>query len=171
MDINLVVGILIIVALLALLINKLENKETFNYDKRFLLTKAEANFYKYLVQVVDEKNYIIFPKVRIADIVKPKKGLSKKQYNKNFWRTSSKHIDFLIVDKKTYLPIICIELNDSSHNKKNRKDRDVLVDNIMESAEVPIVWIKAKRTYDLNHLKAFIDGSKINNIRKCKARF
>lgn len=157
MDINLVVGILILASILALLVNKFENKETFNYDKRFLLTKAEANFYKYLVQVVDEENYMIFPKVRIADIVKPKKGLSKKQYNKNFWRTSSKHIDFLIVDINTYLPIVCIELNDSSHNQKTRIKRDELVNKVMESANVPMVWIKAKRTYDLNKLKVFIN--------------
>lgn len=156
MDMNLIIGILILASILALLANKLENKETFNYDKRFLLTRAEANFYKYLVQVVDEENYIIFPKVRIADIVKPKKGLSKKQYNKNFWRTSSKHIDFLIVDKKTYLPAICIELNDSSHNKGSRKKRDVLVDKVMASANVPMIWIKAKRSYNLNELTTSI---------------
>lgn len=156
MDINLVIGLLIIVSLVALLVNKLEKKETFNYDKRFLLTKAEANFYKYLVQIVDTEQYIIFPKVRIADIVKPKKGLSKKQYNSNLWRTTSKHIDFLLVDKKTYLPAICIELNDSSHNKGSRKKRDILVDNVMASAAIPMIWIKAKRSYDLNELTTSI---------------
>ena len=156
MDINLVIGLLIIVSLLALLVNKLEKKETFNYDKRFLLTKAEANFYKYLVQIINTEQYIIFPKVRIADIVKPKKGLSKKQYNSNFWRTAAKHIDFLLVEKKSYLPAICIELNDSSHNKGSRKKRDVLVNNVMASADIPMIWIKAKRSYDLDQLTTSI---------------
>jgi len=156
LDINLIVGVAIVVILLGILINKFENKEIFNYDKRFLLTKSESNFYRYLVQAVNEKNYTIFPKVRIADIVKPKKELSKKQYNKNFWRTSSKHIDFLIIDNKTYLPIVCIELNDSSHNQNHRKKRDILVDNVMKSASIPMVWITAKRSYDVYQLKELL---------------
>ena len=61
-----------------------------------------------------------------------------------------------MVDKKTYLPAICIELNDSSHNKSSRKKRDVLVDNVMVSADIPMIWIKAKRSYDLNELIALI---------------
>ncbi|CAA6807437.1 MAG: Topoisomerase [uncultured Sulfurovum sp.] len=159
MDITLIMGVFLILALLAIIGNKIENKETFEYEKRFLLTKAETKFYHYLIQAIDEKNHIIFPKVRIADIVKPKKGLSKKQYNQNFWRTSSKHIDFLLVDKKTFLPVVCIELNDSSHNRADRKKRDVLVEKVMKSTEIPIVWVQAKRNYQVDEIKKSIYAS------------
>ena len=44
----------------------------------------------------------------------------------------------------------CIELNDSSHQRKDRIKRDIFVRAACSAAGVPLLEIKNSRKYDLN---------------------
>lgn len=111
-----------------------------------LFTPAEKRFLSSLDKAVSS-HYRVFGKVRIADLILPKKGLSKKKWNKHFWQISSKHFDFVLCDKVTFEPIAVVELNDKSHHRSDRVKRDALVKQVCVSAGVPLIWIRARASY------------------------
>ena len=129
------------------------------YQKVPLLSEAEKHFYRALLSATKGK-YTIFTKVRIADILSPRKGMNRKNRNKAFWKISSKHFDFVVCDPST-LDVLCvIELNDKSHQRRDRKKRDVFVEEACKSASLPIIWETAKRKYHTSSLLSKIDERK-----------
>ena len=117
-----------------------------------LLSPAERLFFGVLNQAVGE-SALIFAKVRVADIVKPEKGMNRSNWQRAFNRISSKHFDFVLC-KKDDVSIICvIELNDSSHKSRKRQDRDGLLREICDSASLPMIEVPAKRAYTVEELR------------------
>jgi len=120
-----------------------------------LFTPAERSFLGVLDQAVGEKAQI-FGKVRVADVIAPKKGMSRSDWQKAFNKISSKHFDFLLCDKNDLSILCAIELNDSSHSSKSRKNRDVFLEGACHSANIPLVQISAKATYAINEVQESI---------------
>ena len=116
------------------------------YHKVPLFTASEGEFLRVLQSTVGDR-YFIFGKVRIADLVLPRKTLILSNYKKHFYPISSKHLDFVLIDKKTLLPVVAIELNDKSHQRRDRKKRDIFVKSVCLSAELPLAWIEVKKKY------------------------
>ena len=97
---------------------------------------------------------IICAKVNLADIffvVRP----NENQGFRN--KIDRKHVDFLICDSTTMKPLYGVELDDSSHSKQKRIERDQFVDSVFRTAGLPLIRIKAARTYDINELKKILD--------------
>ncbi len=135
--------------------DKVEDLEniTYPYQKQaFLLTKAERSFFGVLHQAVGS-DYHIFSKVRLADIIRTNSGLdgSKRQSAQN--RINSKHVDFLLCDPDNLAIRFVIELDDSSHEKTQRQQRDDFVNKALEAAGVPIMHVPVKQAYSLNEIK------------------
>jgi very-short-patch-repair endonuclease len=111
-----------------------------------LLTEAEKKFYFILSEIIGN-DYLIFSKVRMADLLHLPK-MNNSQYYHYHNKIQSKHVDFLICDKENIKPLLVLELDDSSHLKIDRILRDTLVDKIFENAQVPILHVKNSATYD-----------------------
>lgn len=126
---------------------RLKRKLTLPYlKKESLLTAAEKNFYLALSEALKD-NYLIFPKVRLADIIcLPILRGSNYYYYLN--KIIAKHIDFLICDKKSIKPILIIELDDTSHLSYKREKRDTFINEISKAAELPILHVKNAKNYD-----------------------
>ena len=111
------------------------------YQAKYLFSKNEWSQYKKLKAIADVKGYEICPKVRLFDIIEPKKGHEK--YKTLMYKIQAKHVDFVICDKNMHIKAI-IELDDSSHDKKERRERDEFVDLILQSVGYKVVhtrWI------------------------------
>ena len=106
------------------------------YQAKYLLTKNEWAQYKKLKVIADEKGYVICPKVRLLDIIEPQKGHEK--YKTLMYKIQAKHVDIVICDKDMHIKVI-IELDDSSHDKKDRKERDEFVDLILQSVGYKVI--------------------------------
>lgn len=145
-----VVVILIVVATIAAL--RAKQKETTGTDDfpyvqaGPLFTPAERSFLGVLQTAVGEDAQV-FGKVRVADVLMPGKGLTRSDWQKAFNRIKAKHFDF-IVCKRDDLSVICaVELNDSSHETKNRKQRDELLGIACNVAKLPLIQVEAKSGY------------------------
>lgn len=104
------------------------------YRKRHsIMNKSEMAFF-YELQKQIPKGYYIFPNMRIADFIDAVNG--KGFYNRRN-KILPKHIDFLICNSY-FNPILAIELNGSSHQRRDRIERDILVREIFESAKLPL---------------------------------
>lgn len=133
----------------------------YEYDAhKNLMSIAELSFYHALNQAIGD-DYLVFAKVRIADVLKPKKNLyHRSEWQTAFNRISSKHFDFVLCDPKTLSICKVVELNDSSHHKPDRIRRDNFVFTACQSAELPLLMINAARTYDLNTLREQIETNR-----------
>ncbi|NCU42014.1 MAG: DUF2726 domain-containing protein [Candidatus Moranbacteria bacterium] len=141
--------IIILVLRLALIYLKRKNKkeEILPYKKQeSLLTSKEKEFFTFLLETISSK-YFVFPKVRMCDIISVPK-MENKEYYHFFNKIQSKHVDFLLCNKETLEPILAIELDDSSHKKVTRRLRDISVNAIFESANLPILHIPTAHSYE-----------------------
>ena len=125
---------------------------------QFLLSKAEQTFYRILLQGLGDQ-YFILPKVRVADVLHPEKGLSKSVWQTCFNKISAKHFDFVMCSPNEFEIIAAIELDDSSHNRATRKKRDKFLNEACESANFPLIRIAVREIYAVQEIKAAILGS------------
>src|ERR1700730_15954511 len=118
------------------------------FRRKFILSRAEKYFYGILRRVVDP--HTVLAKVRLADLVEADER--HRLWRSNFNRIQSKHIDFVICDA-ALCPIIAVELDDSSHQRADRRARDGDVDRILEIASLPILRVSVQQAYDAKELE------------------
>jgi len=125
--------------------------------REVLFTPAELNFLNTLEQSLNE-NFKVYGKVRVADIIEPKNGLEGKARQSALNRISSKHVDFVICNARSLAIEMVIELDDSSHERRDRIARDAFLDAALAAAHVPIVRFSVKRAYTLRELQTKLGG-------------
>jgi len=107
------------------------------------LSAAELDFFHALKQVVGE-HFHICSKVRISDLLYV---ANRRENLGHANRIDRKHVDFVLCDPKTMQPALVVELDDSSHQRKDRRDRDELVDAAFHVAGMPILHVTCRRSY------------------------
>jgi ssDNA-binding Zn-finger/Zn-ribbon topoisomerase 1 len=131
-------------------------QESLPYQKsEALFTPAERSFLGVLHQAVGN-NAAIFGKVRVADVVEPKTGLTQSARQKAFNKISAKHFDFLLCDKEDLSVACAIELDDSSHNSKRRHERDEFLKGVCEAAGVPLIQVPARSAYVISEVRGLL---------------
>ncbi len=113
-------------------------------NARFL-TPAEKKFY-FKLREHTPPEIIICPKVRMADILAVES--SDKKYMMYFNKIARKHVDFLLCDAIDMQMLCAVELDDSSHEIKERKERDKFVNKAFSAAGLDIVHIPLKNEFD-----------------------
>ena len=167
----LIVAVLLVLVFLVLVVVKKSSSKdadevsNFPYIKRgVLFTPAERSFLGVLNQAVGDKAQI-FGKVRVADVIETKKGMTPSERQTAFNKISAKHFDYLLCDLKDISVICAIELNDSSHNTKKAQKRDAFLIGACKSANIPLLQFKAKSSYNINEiqeqLKQFLSPSEV----------
>jgi len=155
-----IIFVIIILLVTASIIKTILNKkkpepQNYPYEKQSLFTPAERSFLGVLEQTVNGQ-YRIMGKVRLSDIVKVKGSMNKSSWQNAFNRIQSKHVDFVACDPATLNVQFIIELDDSTHNKSNRQERDQFIDNTLKAAGIPIFHITAKKSYSVQDIQNII---------------
>jgi len=120
-----------------------------------LLTNAERSFLGVLEQAIGDR-FRIYAQVRLADLLAVKSGTGKSQRISAQNKINAKHADFVLCDVTT-LEIVCaIELDDSSHQKTNRKERDAFLEMACAAAGLPLARFPAKSGYVVADVRAAI---------------
>jgi len=150
----------VVVAMVILRMPKRRNDQlTYPYSsKEFLMSPAERSFLGVLDQILPNDDYRVFAQVRLADIVQVDKGLPRAAWQRAFNTISRKHVDFVVCRSDDMALIGAIELDDASHQKSKRKDRDLMVDKIFEAAGIPLARIQATATYSPNEIRSLLSN-------------
>lgn len=115
-------------------------------SKQNIMTQAESDFFKILVQVAGDR-YYIFPQVHLSAIFEHKtKG---QNWNAAFKHINGKSVDFVLCDKQSLLPTYAVELDDSSHQLPDRTIRDIEIERIFKSVGMPLVRFTNYRSLTL----------------------
>ena len=116
------------------------------------LSAAELSFYRVLTLGLDG-SHLVCPKVNLADIFFVARPNENQSYRNKIDR---KHVDFLLCDAATMKPVLGIELDDSSHARRDRQDRDEFVDQVFESAGLPLLRVRAATGYSPQDLAELV---------------
>lgn len=136
--------VIAIIIILSKLIDIIPNKQgekniesnAGKFEKTTLLTANEKQKFTSIKYVTDKLRLQLYAKVRLADIVTPKEDL--KNWYAYFNKVKSKHVDFLICNN-FFEPICVIEIDDVSHDKNDRKQRDKLVNFILNDVGIGVI--------------------------------
>ncbi len=120
-----------------------------------LFTPAERSFLGVLDQVIDSE-YRVFGKVRAADVMSVTKGMDRSEWQKAFNRIQSKHFDFVICRASDSAILLLIELDDKSHKKTKRVDRDQFIEKATEASGIPLLRIPCQRSYSVQEMSFLI---------------
>lgn len=120
---------------------------------RFLCTKTELSFYKVLSQALGDE-FIVCPKVRVADVVTPESKQTRKAWRIAFNQIAMKHFDYVICAAGTLEIIAAVELDDASHQQTAAMKSDKVKNHAAESAGLPLIRIRAAKFYKVDEIKA-----------------
>lgn len=125
--------------------------------RSFLMSRAERSFFGVLEQVTDQSKYYVFPQIHLASLayVEKRTGAYQTYYNK----IDRKSVDFVLFDRSTISPVLAIELDDSSHERENRQERDAFVDTVLAKVGLPLLHVKAQTGYNPQQLSEAIAGA------------
>ena len=130
--------------------------------KRYITTLTENIFYKILLDIAKELDLILYSQVSLYAIIEVKKEkYSKKECDELFDDIKAKTIDFVLVDKKTNKIKICLELDDGTHKKWDRIERDKFINKLFKDLEIPLLRYP---TYK-NYYKATLKKRILENIK------
>lgn len=95
-----------------------------------ILSAPESELYSALIKICNGK-YEVLPQIALVSLVNK---LNYNSYRNELFRI----VDFVITDKN-FRPLVVIELNDKSHQRKDRMERDKKVAEILKKASIPLV--------------------------------
>lgn len=136
------------------------NINNFLYNpKKSILTDIEKQFFIAIRNVLPETCTVLVQQ-NLAAIVNRTDGA-------RFHNELFRNVDFLIVDSN-YKPLIVIEINDSTHESKQRQYRDIKVKQILEEAGIPTIvfWTKygVNEQYIKKRLQETFDSLPIERV-------
>ncbi len=112
------------------------------------LSRAEYSFYRVLLAAVGDQA-VVCPKVNLNDVFFVARPNENQAYRNKIDR---KHVDFLLCHPTTMKPLGGVELDDSSHQRADRRARDEFVDRVFAAAGLPIVHVVARASYSADAL-------------------
>lgn len=111
----------------------------YKYRRRnFFMTKAEHEFYDALARAVGN-NYLIFAQVHLPTLVDH--AIRGQNWRAALAHINRKSVDFVLCDKAYISPKLAIELDDRSHEREDRQERDKEVERILKDAGIPLLRI------------------------------
>ena len=120
--------------------------------KIYITTLNEMKFYNVLLEIAKELDYILFSQVSLYNIVSMQNNLDYSTHTKYFNKIASKSIDFVLVDKKCRIKL-CIELDDSTHKKQSRIQRDKFINELFKDLEIDLLRYPVYNVYYKDTLK------------------
>lgn len=140
-----------VIAIALWVLMRLSTTEGMPYQRKGpLITKSELKFLFALRHAVKDR-WTIFAMVRIADLLKVKSGTPK--HLTWFNRIACKHVDFVLCDPESLEPKAAIELDDRSHERADRVERDEFVNEAFASAKFPLLRFPTASDYDVDAIR------------------
>ncbi len=120
-----------------------------------LFTPAERSFLGVL-DLASGKAFRVFGKVRVGDVLSPRAGQDRSTRQTALNRINRKHFDFILCRPDDLTVLCAIELNDASHQRKDRQERDEFLEKACRSAGLPLILFDARHAYSPMEISARI---------------
>ncbi len=141
-----------IVAVLALTFSGLTVGSRLGYQRGRFLSANEKIFLRTL-DVALGPSYRAFAQVRLAELANPAQSANDHLRRRAHNAVMAKSVDFVVCDVLTLDPVAAIEVDDRSHLLPERRDRDAFVNVVFAEIGLPLLRVKAQRTYSVAELR------------------
>ena len=140
---------------------KVFKNNVYHYTAKYsLMSKAESDFFVKLERTVSER-YYVFPQVHLSAILDHR--VKRQEWKYAFSHINGKSVDYVLCSKTTLKPTYAIELDDYTHDKSDRRERDREVERIFEAANLPLVRFKNKDASESEIIRALANANTLAN--------
>jgi very-short-patch-repair endonuclease len=130
--------------------------------KSSLMSKTESDFFVKLERAVSER-YYVFPQVHLSAILDHR--VKGQEWKYAFRHINGKSVDYVLCSKDTLRPTYAIELDDYTHDQKDRKERDREVERIFEATNLPLVRFKNKDISEYDITQALVNAREVSSVK------
>lgn len=120
--------------------------------KDTLLRTEERRFLHVLEQAIGP-DYRIFTMVRVADVLNVITD-NRSHWQRLFNQLSCKHFDFVVCRPGDLKVLYAVELNGTSHNRYDRRERDLFLSEVCADAGLPLYWFPVQARYSVDKVRA-----------------
>jgi hypothetical protein len=153
-----ILGAILALLLLLLAVRRLR-RGRLPYQRRGpLCSPAELRFLRALERAVGDSARI-YAKVRLADLVEVRERASGRRFWQAFNAIACKHVDYVLCEPETLEVICVIELDDRSHQRDDRRERDEFVDNVMQASRIPMLRFPAQTRYQTAEVRRCLENT------------
>ena len=127
----------------------------FPYERKPFLTPAEIAYYKVLRMIFADR-YLIFAQVRVLDLCEV---LDRPFNQAAVNRIDRRHVDFVLCHPRTFKPMAAIELDDSTHDRPHRRQKDAFLDEVFRSIGMKLVRQRVRLTYSVDEVTQKVEAA------------
>ena len=155
----------ILVIIIKAIVSDSGNQKTstvYRYNRKYvIMTEREQEFYKKLKLVCGD-SILIFPQIHLSSLFFH--NIKGQNFKLAFRFINRLSVDFVLVDSRNFKTLLAIELDDSTHNEKDRIKRDLIVNDIFKKANFPLLRVESVKI-DNEKLKEMILESIKNGVK------
>ncbi len=137
-----------------------KNNKYSYFAKELIMSRTEADFFEKLNLVTGDR-YFVFPQVHLSALLDHR--VKGQDWSIAFRHINGKSVDFVLCDKLTLQPAYAIELDDFTHDRRDRVERDLEVERIFEGARLPLVRFKSANVSGEEIIRALSSARKREN--------
>lgn len=117
-----------------------ESRLSYKYrGKAHIMTRREEEFFRTLNDIFDKKCYII-PQVHLSALLNHK--VKGQNWKGAFAHINGKSVDYVLLRSKDLSVLCAVELDDSTHDKTSRIERDREVERLLNDSNIPLVRLR-----------------------------
>ncbi len=147
------VAVLVVLAIVAYVLSQREVRGYEYRAKQYLMTESERHYFHVLEEAVGGEFYI-FPQLHLSSIFDHK--VLGQKWVAAFAHINQKSVDYVLCSKTDLNIKLAIELDDPSHGRDSRRERDHEVERIFQDSDLPLYRQKVAREYDVTAIRAEI---------------
>ncbi len=135
----------------------------YNYNRKLnFVTPTELEFFKILMAVVNREHYYIVPQVHLSCLFDYK--IKGQNWYGAMQHINRKSVDYVVCTLKGLNPICAIELDDDSHLRKDRIERDKIVEERFKQADLPLLRVSVHEQNNIQMLRSKLLSIKIPSM-------
>ncbi|WP_166838857.1 DUF2726 domain-containing protein [Rheinheimera pleomorphica] len=123
--------------------------------KTTLFSPVERSFMQLLEKAVD-KEYKILNRVKLADVMELKAGISDKARASTMQKLNAKYLDFVLCDPTDFSVVAVLDLVNNTSKDGHKAVPDWFVNGALDAAGVPYLRMKIKAGYTAADIQAAI---------------
>jgi Protein of unknown function (DUF2726) len=127
-----------------------------------LLSRGERAFFHALRAAVGGR-FLIALKPRVADLLDCSAAAWAAGHG---YRIARHHVDWVLCEFQSTLPVAAIELDDRSHDRPERKRRDQFLDAAFAAAGLPLIRFQAAARYQISMIRERVQSHLDSETRK-----
>ena len=143
--------------------NRIKKSQYKYYAKPYVMTSRENKCFKILNEIFSSKWFVV-PQVHLSALLDYR--VKGQNWNAAFRHINGKSVDFVLIGKESYKVICVIELDDSTHSKPDRIERDVEIERMFKEAGIPLARISKFESMPKSEIaKVVTDAINVKSVK------